>query len=74
MHDYLKHFAAVRNARASAALGDLALVTPCCRIDQYSLSFLSASVRLWNSLPSTVFVGDTLNSFKSAMNLCLLKA
>ena len=31
MNEYLSHFVAVRNARASAALGELAVVIPRCR-------------------------------------------
>ena len=34
MNEYLKHFVAVRNARASAAQGELALLIPRCRTDQ----------------------------------------
>ena len=46
MNEYLKHFAAARNSRASAALGKVALVIPRCRIDQFSRSLMSAAVRL----------------------------
>ena len=36
MDEYLKHFVAVRNTRAPAALGELVLVIPSCRIDQFN--------------------------------------
>ena len=71
MNEYLNHFVAARNTRASAALGDLTFVIPRCRTDQFSWSFLPVVVRLRNSLPSGVFSSGTLSSFKSAMNLCL---
>ena len=72
---FINHFVAARNTRASAALGELALVIPCCRTaDQFSRLFLPASVGLWNLLPLSVFSGGTLSSFKSAINLYLLRA
>ena len=74
MNEYLKHFVAARNTRALVAIDELALAIPRCRSDQLSLSFLPADVRLWNLLSSGVFGGGTLSSFKSAMNLCLLRA
>ena len=46
MNGYLNHFVAARNARASAALGEFALVIPRYRTDQFSRSFLPATVRL----------------------------
>ena len=49
MNGYLNHFVSARNTIASAALGELTLVIPRCRTDQFSLSFLpaaSASVEL----------------------------
>ena len=73
MHGYLKHFVAARNNRASATLHELPLVIPRCRTDQLSRLFLPAAVSLWNLLPLCVFCGGTLSSFKSAMNLCLLR-
>ena len=48
MNEYLKHFVAARNNRVSAALGELALVIPPCRTDQFSRLFLHASLRVWN--------------------------
>ena len=48
MNEYLDHFVSARNTRASAALGELALVFTRCRTDQFSRSFLPAAVRLWN--------------------------
>ena len=71
MHEYLHYFVAARNARASATLGELALVIPRCRTDHFSRSFLPTSVRMWNLLPSGVFSSGTLSSFKSSVNLCL---
>ena len=50
MNENLKHCVAARNTRASVALGKLALVISRCRTDQFSRSFLSAAVRLWNVL------------------------
>ena len=72
INEYLNNFVAARNTRASAALGELDLMIPRCGTDQFSRSFLSAVVHLWNLLPSNVFCDGTLSSFKSAMNLCLL--
>ena len=43
MNEYLNNFVAARNTRASAALGELALVIPRCRIDQFSRPFLPAA-------------------------------
>ena len=74
LNGYLNHFVAARNARASAALSELALVIPCCRTEQFSRLCLTAAVRLWNLLPSGVFSGDIFSSFKSVSNLCLLMA
>ena len=74
MNKYLKHFIAARNTRALAALGELALVNPRCRTDQLSRSFVPAASRLWNLLPSGVPSGGTMPSFKSAVNLYLLRA
>ena len=45
MNDFLHPFVAGCNTRASAALGELALVIPRCRTDQFSLSFLPSVVR-----------------------------
>ena len=64
VNEYLNYFIAARNTRASADLGDLALVIPRCRTDQFSRPFLPATVLLWNLLPSGVFIGGTLSSFK----------
>ena len=74
MHDYLYYFIATCNTRASAALGELALVITCCKTDQFNRSFLPASVRLWNLLPSGEFSGGTLDSFKITVNLGLQRA
>ena len=46
MNGYLNNFVAARNIRASASPGELALVIPCCRPDQFSRSFLPAAVCL----------------------------
>ena len=74
INQYLKHFVAARNTRASAALGELALVISRCRTDQLSRSFLPDYVCLWNLLPSGVFSGGPLSSSKGAVNLCPLRA
>ena len=71
-NEYLNRFIAARNTRASTALGELALVIPRCRTDQFSRSFLPTVVRLWKLLPSGVFSVGTLSSFKSGIKLCLL--
>ena len=44
MHEYRHNFVAVRNTRASAALGKLALVILCCKTDQFSRSLLPIAV------------------------------
>ena len=70
-----KHnFIVARNTRASAALGELALVIPACGTEQFSRYLLLTNVRLWNLLPTFIFTDGSLSSFKSAMNLCLLRA
>ena len=63
------HFVAVRDTRASAALGELVLVIPRCRTDQFGGSFVPAAARLRNFLPSGVCRDGTLSSFMSAVNL-----
>ena len=73
MKKYLNSFVAARNTMASAALGELALVIPRCRADQFSRSFLPAVVRLLNLLPSGVLSGGALRPFKNAVHLCLLR-
>ena len=74
MNEYLSHFVAACNTGASAALGELGLVIPSCRADQFNRSFLPVTVRMWNLLPLGVFSGETLSSFNRAMDLCLLRA
>ena len=74
LHEYLRHFVAALNTRASAALCELDLLIPRCRTDQFYRSFLPVAVRLWNLLPSDVFSGSILTYFKSAMNLFLQRA
>ena len=73
MDEYLNNFVAARNTRASAALGELTLVIPRYRTDQFSRSFLPVAESPWNLLPPGGFSGGTLSSFKSTMNLCLLR-
>ena len=46
LNEYLHHFAATRNTRASVALGELALVIQRCRTDQFSRLALPAAGRL----------------------------
>ena len=73
MDEYLNDFVAARNTGASAALGELLLVIPICRTDQFSQSFLPAAKCMWYLLPSGVFSGGTFSFFKSAVNLYLLR-
>ena len=73
MNEYLNHFVAARIIRSSAALCELALVIPSCRTDHFSRLLLPAAGRLWSLLSSGMFSGGTLRSFKSDMNLCLVK-
>ena len=61
MNGYL-HVVAPRKSRASAALGVLTLVIPCCGTDKFSWSFLPSTSRLCNLLPSGVFSGGTWSS------------
>ena len=46
MNEYLNNFVAACNTRASATLGELALVIPHYRTDQFNRAFLPADVRL----------------------------
>ena len=46
MNEYLYHFLASRNTRASISLGEFALVISRCRTDQFSRSFLPAAMRM----------------------------
>ena len=48
MNEYLNHFVAARNTRASAALCELAFVIERNKSDEFSRSFLAAAV---HSLP-----------------------
>ena len=54
MNEYLHHFVAARNTRASAALDELACAILRCRTDQFGQSFLPVAVNLWNLLPSSM--------------------
>ena len=77
MNEYLNHFVAACNTRASAALCEVILVIPKLphnRTDYFSRLFLPAAVRLGNLLPPAVFHGGTLSSFNSTMNLCLMRS
>ena len=74
MSEYLRNLVAACNTRAAATLDEFALRIQRCRTDQFSLSFLSTVVRLWNVLPSGVFTSGTLGSFKSAVDLRLQRA
>ena len=71
MNGFLTHSLAARNFRASAAISEFTLVIPRFRTDQFSLS---AAMCLWKLLPQGGFSGCTLGSFKSIMNLYLLRA
>ena len=46
LHEYLHHFLAARNTRASAALNELALMIPRWRTDKFSRVLLPVAVRL----------------------------
>ena len=59
LHEYLHHFDAACNTKASAALCELALMIPRCRTVQFHWPSLPVSVRLWNLLPSDVLSGGT---------------
>ena len=74
MHECLQHSVVVRNTRASAFVGESALMIARCRTDEFSRSLLPDAVHLQNLLPLGVLSGGTLYSFKSAMNLCLQRA
>ena len=74
VNDYLNNFVAARNTRASGALGELVLAIPCCRTDQFRRSFVPAAAQLSNFLPSSAFRFAIFSSFKSDVNLCLLRA
>ena len=74
LHEYLHPFVAACNSRGSGALCELALVIPRSRTNQFSRLFLLVAARMWNWLPSDVFSGGTLSSFKSAIDLCLQRA
>ena len=73
LYAYLHRFLAACNTRGSAALCELALVILRRRLDQFSRPFLPAVLRTRKLLFSGVLSGDTVSSFKSAVNLCLLR-
>ena len=56
MNERLNNLVEARNTRASAALGELALVIPSCGTNQISRSFLLLAGRLWNLLPLACLV------------------
>ena len=70
---YLNYLVTARTTKTSAALSVYIFVIPRCRLVNLVRHFCAA-VGVWNLLPSGVFSGGTLTCFKSAMNLCLLKA
>ena len=45
-----------------------------CRTDKFNRSRPHVACRMWKSLPTDLFSGGTLSSFKSAINLCLQMA
>ena len=73
MKEYLNYFVTAHNTRTLAVLGELSLVIPRCRTDQFSRSSLPPAC-LCNLLLLGRFTGDTLSSLKSAMILCLQRA
>ena len=63
LNEYLNHFVAACNARASTALSELALVILRCRTDQFNRSFPPAAGRLWNLMLPDVFRGWNFKLF-----------
>ena len=64
-------YQSVRHTRAAAVAHPCELEVPRCRTSQFGRCFLSAHVRMWNDLPSSVFDSGTLNGFKGAVNRSL---
>ena len=63
LHEHLPaSLVPVRVTRGTVALHGNAFVVARCRTEQYMRSFISVGVRLWNSLPSSVFLGGSLSS------------
>ena len=65
-------FAPLRRTRQAVSLHEQALAPVRCRTEQFSRSFVPRSVIAWNSLDASVFAGDDLSAFKSAVNRFLL--
>ena len=65
-------FCAVRETRATALLHEWAFKLSHCRTFQFARCFIPNTVKLWNSLPASVFAVDSLNCFKSRVNRYLL--
>ena len=56
-------FCAVRETRATALLHEWAFKLGRCRTFQFARCFIPNTVKLWNSLPASVFAVDSLNCF-----------
>ena len=56
-------FVSIRVTRRVDALHQHALVPTRCRTGQFSRSFFSACVELWNALGNSVFANGGLDSF-----------
>ena len=65
-------FCAVRETRATTLLHMWAFELSRCRTFQFARCFIPNTVKLWNSLPASIFAADSLNCFKSRVNRFLL--
>ena len=62
----------VRVTRGAVTAHRVTYEPPRCRISQYSRTFISFSVSLWNNLSDPVFDVVGLAGFKSRVNVSLL--
>ena len=65
-------FVPARVTRGTLVAHRQSFVVPRCRTSQYSRTFVSHSVSLWNNLSDLVFDGVGLAGFKSRANFYLL--
>ena len=61
-----------RNTRLAANSHEYCRVELTHKTTQYSRTFVPKTIKIWNSLPCTVFTGGTLSCFKSRVNRFLL--
>ena len=47
----------------------LRYLQPPTKIDAYKYSFFPSAIRIWNSLPSDIVKAETLDLFKSGLNM-----